>query len=131
MRNKALLYALVIFGLLLAGFLVLPGIIGQSSVAKVKAAESQLGRLSMAIGSFKVDVGEFPARLNELIENTGNFDNWNGPYVKPRVLQDPWGNPLNYEFSTSGIRIESYGADKRPGGEKDNGDLFVQLNVDE
>jgi len=53
-----LLLVLVILALI--GGLVLPGIIGKAEGAKVKAASSQVSRLSMAVESYYLDTGNTP-----------------------------------------------------------------------
>ena len=75
-----LLLVLVILALI--GGLVLPGIIGKAEGAKVKAAGSQINRLSMAVESFYLDTGTTPDNLSELVGESSDVDGWNGPYVK-------------------------------------------------
>ena len=65
-----LLLVLVILALI--GGLVLPGIIGKAEGAKVKAASSQISRLSMAVESFYLDTGETPESLDQLVEEPGS-----------------------------------------------------------
>lgn len=120
--------AIFIIGLLLVG-LILPGIIGKTDFAKIKGTKSQIDRLNMAITSYKLDVGERPSSLDALVRNIEQFDNWNGPYIKTRLLKDPWGNRYIYESSDTVFRIESYGADNKPGGENRDADWAVQTDV--
>lgn len=118
-----LLLVLVILALI--GGLVLPGIIGKAEGAKVKAAASQVDRLSMAVESFYLDTGSIPDSLDQLVDEPGDADGWNGPYVKRSLLKDPWGR--NYEYHSPGehgdFDIVSYGADGQPGGEDTNIDI--------
>ena len=116
---------LVLMILALIGGLVLPGLIGRAEGAKVKAAASQVSRLSMAVESYYLDTGQTPESLQQLVENPGNQTGWNGPYVKPSSLKDPWGR--NYEYVFPGehgeFDIVSLGADGQPGGEGKNADI--------
>jgi general secretion pathway protein G len=118
-----LLLVLVILALI--GGLVLPGIIGRAESAKIKAAASQIDRIAMAVESFYLDTGGTPGSLAELVEEPGDADGWNGPYVKRSSLNDPWGR--EYEFRNPGehgdFDIVSYGADGQPGGEDNNADI--------
>jgi general secretion pathway protein G len=118
-----LLLVLVILALI--GGLVLPGIIGRAESAKIKAAASQIDRIAMAVESFYLDTGGTPSSLAELVEEPGDADGWNGPYVKRSSLNDPWGR--EYEFRNPGehgdFDIVSYGADGQPGGEDNNADI--------
>lgn len=117
-----LLLVLVILALI--GGLVLPGIIGKAEGAKVKAASSQIDRLSMAVESFYLDTGKTPESLEELINESG-VAGWNGPYVKTSSLKDPWGREYVYRYpgEHGDFDIYSYGADGSPGGEDKNADI--------
>lgn len=117
-----LLLVLVILALI--GGLVLPGIIGKAESAKIKAASSQVSRLSMAVESYYLDTGTTPESLAQLVEDSGE-QGWNGPYVKESSLKDPWGR--EYEYRMPGehgeFDIVSLGADGQPGGEDNNADI--------
>lgn len=118
-----LLLVLVILALI--GGLVLPGIIGKAEGAKVKAASSQIDRISMAVESFYLDTGTTPESLDHLVDEPGDADGWNGPYIKRSLLKDPWGK--EYEFRNPGdhgdFDIISYGSDGQPGGEDTKADI--------
>jgi general secretion pathway protein G len=118
-----LLLVLVILALI--GGLVLPGIIGKAEGAKVKAAGSQIDRISMAVESYYLDTGSTPESLEQLVNEPGDADGWNGPYVKTSSLKDPWGN--EYIFQQPGdhgdFDIYTYGADGQPGGDDNNKDI--------
>ena len=118
-----LLLVLVILALI--GGLVLPNIIGKAEGAKVKAAGSQISRLAMAVESFYLDTGTTPDNLDELVNESGNVDGWNGPYVKPSSLKDPWGREYvyNYPGEHGEFDLYSLGADGQPGGEDRNADI--------
>ena len=118
-----LLLVLVILALI--GSLVLPGIIGKAEGAKVKAAQSQIQRLSMAVESYYLDTGRTPDSLDQLVDERGDAAGWNGPYVKKSSLQDPWGRDYVYEYpgEHGDFDIFSYGADGQPGGEDNNADI--------
>jgi len=119
-----LLLVLVILALI-AG-LVLPGIIGKAESAKVKAAASQISRISMSVESFYLDTGVTPSSLDELVDEPSGVTGWNGPYIKNTLLKDPWGEP--YKFRVPGdhgaeFDIWSFGADRQQGGEGKNADI--------
>ena len=116
---------LVLMILALIGGLVLPGIIGKAEGAKVKAAASQVSRLAMAVESYYLDTGQTPEALQQLVENSSNDAGWNGPYVKPSSLKDPWGRDYEYVFpgEHGDFDIFSLGADGQPGGEGNNADI--------
>ena len=118
-----LLLVLVILALI-AG-LVLPGIIGKAEGAKVRAASSQISRLSMSVETFYLDTGVTPDSLQDLVNEPGDVSGWNGPYVKTSLLKDPWGR--DYQFRNPGehgdFDIYSYGADGQQGGDGKNADI--------
>jgi general secretion pathway protein G len=118
-----LLLVLVILALI-AG-LVLPGIIGKAEGAKVKAASTQISRLSMSVENFYLDTGATPEALADLVEEPGGVSGWNGPYVKSSTLKDPWGK--EYQYRNPGehgdFDIFSFGADGQQGGEGKNADI--------
>jgi general secretion pathway protein G len=118
-----LLLVLVILALI--GGLVLPGIIGKAEGAKVKAAGSQINRLAMAVESYYLDTGETPDSLEDLVNESGDVPGWNGPYVKPSSLKDPWGREYVYEYpgEHGDFDLYSLGADGQPGGEDKNSDI--------
>ena len=89
---------LVLIILALIGGLVLPNIIGRAEGAKVKAASSQIDRLSMAIETYYMDTNSFPDTLDALVDDSGGIAGWNGPYVKKSILKDPWGRDYVYQY---------------------------------
>jgi general secretion pathway protein G len=118
-----LLLVLVILALI-AG-LVLPGIIGKAESAKVKAASSQISRISMSVESFYLDTGITPSTLEELVDEPPGVTGWNGPYIKNSLLKDPWGQPYQYRVpgEHGDFDIQSFGADRQRGGEGKNADI--------
>ena len=96
--------------------------------AKVSTAKTQIKLLEDAIIGYKLDVGSFPSSedgLQALIENPGDSEKWKGPYIKPAVPKDPWGN--DYVYTCPGehgdFDLLSYGADGQPGGTDENADI--------
>ena len=118
-----LLLVLVILALI-AG-LVLPGIIGKAEGAKVRAASSQISRISMSVETFYLDTGSSPDSLSELVNEPSGGNGWNGPYIKNSILKDPWGR--EYQFKNPGehgdFDIYSFGADGQQGGDGTDRDI--------
>ena len=106
-----------------------PGIIGQFSRAKVKAAQLQLDTIAADVESFSSDVQRYPTQqegLNALLQQPGGVDGWTGPYVRDRkMLNDPWGRPILYAVDAEKrtFTITSLGADGKPGGSGVDRDL--------
>ena len=112
---------------LLAG-LVGPSVLKQLGGAKTKTARIQIKDLEQSLEMFKLDVGRFPETgegLNALVENPGNADGWNGPYLKSGLPKDPWNH--DYQYVNPGTRAEidifSLGQDTAVGGEGEDSDV--------
>ena len=122
-----LLVVLVILGLLAS--LVGPQVLNQLGGSKSKAAVLQIEEYSSALDLYRLEVGRYPSEsegLEALIKKPGNASNWNGPYLKKKVIrQDPWGNDYVYRYpgEHGDFDLYSLGADNREGGDGENRDL--------
>lgn len=125
-----LLELLVVLGIIamLAG-LVGPQVMKHMVEAKIKAAKVQVEDLSQTLDMYKLDVGSYPTTeqgLNALVENPGDVQRWNGPYLKKnKIPLDPWNN--EYRYTSPGehgkFDIMSLGADGKEGGEGEDQDI--------
>ena len=104
--------------------------------ANVGAAKTQIKLLEQALTDYKLDTGKFPETddgLQVLVENTNDVEKWDGPYIKPAVPKDPWGN--DYVYVCPGehgeFDLSSYGADGVEGGEGENADITNWVSKDE
>jgi general secretion pathway protein G len=94
--------------------------------ANVGAATTQIKLLEDAVTGYKLDVGSYPETLSGLVENTDQSEKWDGPYIKPAVPKDPWGNQYIYTIPgehSNDFDLVSYGADGQPGGTGENADI--------
>lgn len=120
-----LLVVMVIIGLLAA--LVGPKLFPKLGKGKQAAAKAQIELLGQALDQMRLDVGRYPTSqegLNALSANPG-MDNWDGPYLKKAVPNDPWGKPYGYQSpGTHGeYDLYSYGRDAAQGGEGEDKDV--------
>lgn len=120
-----LLVVMVIIGLLAA--LVGPKLFPKLGKGKQSAAKAQIELLGQALDQMRLDVGRYPTTqegLNALSVNPG-MDNWEGPYLKKALPNDPWGKPYQYQCpGTHGeYDLFSYGRDGSPGGEGEDRDV--------
>lgn len=120
-----LLVVLVIIGLLAA--LVGPRVFSGVGKGKQGASKAQIGLFEQAMDQFRLDTSRYPTTqegLNALLTNPG-IDNWQGPYLKKAIPNDPWGKP--YQFQSPGTHGEydlfTYGRDGTPGGEGEDKDI--------
>lgn len=100
--------------------LVVPNIMGASGKAKIAAAHSDLTGISGFLDGFELDCGRYPTTeegLDALSNAPSSLGSkWKGPYAKKPVLNDPWGNPYQYESTGDHYTVKSYGADGQEGG---------------
>ena len=121
-----LLVVIVIIGLL-AGY-VAPRYFSQVNKSEVQVAKAQIDAIEKALDQYRLDTRRYPTSeegLQALTSRPGNEANWNGPYLKKAVPNDPWGKP--YVYRTPGSKGEfdlySYGRDGKPGGSGDDTDI--------
>ncbi|MEZ6190648.1 MAG: type II secretion system major pseudopilin GspG [Phycisphaerales bacterium] len=100
---------------------------GQSSKAKVTAANAQLSDFKTALGAYELQVGSYPTTqqgLESLIEEPSNAEGWSGPYLETdTVPKDQWGNEWQYRYpgthNPDSFDLFSPGPDGREGGGDD------------
>jgi general secretion pathway protein G len=121
-----LLLVLVILAIL-AG-IVGSRFVGQSQSAKVKAAQTQLQNLTLALNRFEIDLGRYPSSsegLTVLVEKPSDGAKaWQGPYLDgDKIPKDQWENAWNYrqpgQHRPEGFDLWSNGPDGREGGDDD------------
>lgn len=123
-----LLLVITIIGVL-AG-LVIPRYARRAEQAKVAAVKADIaGNLAAALELYELDNGIFPTTsqgLRALLEKPGVPpvpSAWNGPYLRGRSLNDPWGNEYQYQSPSTkagfDYELVSYGRDGSPGGDDD------------
>jgi len=110
--------------------LIAPDIFRRFGTAKRRMAEIGISNIESAVAEYYTDCGGFPSSLIDLLEDPGGeMEGWNGPYLDPEDLQDPWKNDYYYEPPPSGSDkciVISYGRDRTPGGEGDDKDIGNQ-----
>ena len=122
-----MLVVVTIIGLFVA--LVGPRLWSNVDKAKITAARAQIENFMAALGTYKLDNGNFPTTeqgLQALRVKPGDADKWNGPYMPKDIPKDPWGHDYVYKFpGDHGDEpdIISYGADGQPGGDGINADI--------
>ncbi|MCB1773537.1 MAG: type II secretion system major pseudopilin GspG [Gammaproteobacteria bacterium] len=126
-RGFTLIELIVVIALIaVLAAVVAPNLLGKASDANRKSAAVQIEKISNAVELFRLETGQYPESLDDLVTRPAGLDRWNGPYVKKQSrLQDPWGNPLVIEIpgQNGSFDIISYGGDGRPGGDGDAADI--------
>ena len=118
-----LIVVIAILGLLAA--YVAPQLFGKADDAKFKAAGIQVEKVSAAIELYKLETGRFPDELQDLITQPTDLASWQGPYLKSKLLLDPWKRQLEYRQPGQHGRFDLYslGSDGEPGGDAENADI--------
>lgn len=118
-----LIVVIAILGLLAA--YVAPQLFGKADEAKHKAAGIQLEKVNASIELYKLEIGRFPSELEDLVEQPNDVANWKGPYLKRKLLLDPWNHELEYTQPGRHGRFDllSLGSDGESGGEGENADI--------
>jgi general secretion pathway protein G len=121
-----LLVVVAIIGLLAA--YVGPKYFGQIGKSEQALAKAQIESFHKALGSYRLDVGNFPTTeegLNALLNKPASAAKWAGPYLSKAVPLDPWGKPYLYRApgSKSDYELQSWGKDGQPGGTGDAADV--------
>ena len=131
-RRQTRAFSILELLLVLVILAILAGIVGmrftgQSAKAKVTAAENQLDQIEGALTRYDIDIGGLPTTqqgldaLNEA-PNGVDEDVWDGPYLKEKLGNDPWGKPWQYAFPgthNNDYDLYSYGPDGQEGGDDD------------
>jgi general secretion pathway protein G len=139
-RNRKRSAFTLIEVLLVAGILALlaavlaPRLFSQAEQARIKVAESQIGRsgsIAKALQSYQWDMGVLPESdegLAMLFQNKSDDERYKGPYMEGTFeeLKDPWGKPFQYrrpgEFNEDGYDLWSTGPDGKDDGGKSGSD---------
>lgn len=123
-----LLVVIVILGLLSA--IVGQQVVGHIVKAKISSAKTQIVIFKNSVNIYKIDTGQYPEGLVDLIEEPPDVTGWS-PYGYldgvVEIPMDPWGNDYNYYYTGEAGRpfeISSFGADGKEGGEDNDADIY-------
>jgi general secretion pathway protein G len=98
-----LLVVMVILGLF--STIVYQAFFPKIDQAKNQTARTQMDIIALALDSYRLDVGEYPPALAELVQSSS--PRWKGPYLqKGKVPKDPWGNEFDYQLKDEGGAFE-------------------------
>lgn len=119
---------MVIIGILAT--LIVPRFFSKVGKANQAVAKSNIKMLEGIVLHFQTDCGRLPNEqegLRALLQAPSDITGkWDGPYVKPTDIVDPWG--VEYLYRCPGQRnhdfdIFTYGADMQEGGEGEAADV--------
>ena len=122
-----ILVVVVILGILAA--IVVPRVMQHPGEARQVRAKQDVQAIVTALNTYKLDNFTYPSTeqgLDALVRKPSGepaAPNWHGYLDK--LPKDPWGRPYLYLHPGihGDIDVFSYGADGKPGGEGENGDV--------
>ena len=90
--------------------------------------KEQIAEFESTLDLFRLDVGRYPTTaegLQALVVKPTGVENWDGPYLKKDVPEDPWGHAYIYRCpgQHGDFDLFSYGADGQEGGDGDGADI--------
>jgi general secretion pathway protein G len=98
-----LLVVMVILGLF--STIVYQAFFPRVDQARDQTTRTQMDIIALALDSYRLDVGEYPASLEDLVQSSS--PRWKGPYLqKGRVPKDPWGNDYVYQAIEEATKFE-------------------------
>jgi general secretion pathway protein G len=120
-----LMVVIAIMGLLAT--VVAVNLMGQTYKAKVVKVQADFDAMKKAVDLFKLNVGRYPSKIDDLWTAPGGAKGWNGPYIDPDP-KDPWGNSYRYDAPIGGgkPKLTCYGEDGAPSGTGEAQDLTTE-----
>ncbi len=119
---------MVISGILAT--LIVPRFFSKVGKANQAVAKSNIKMLENILLHFQAECGRLPTEqegLGALLQAPADLKGkWDGPYVNPKDIVDPWGVEFMYRCPgqrTRDFDLFSFGADKQEGGEGENADV--------
>lgn len=119
---------MVIIGILAT--LIVPRFFSKVGKANQAVARGNIPTLVTKVLEFQADCGRLPSEqegLRALLTAPSDLTGkWDGPYVGPKDIVDPWGVEFMYRYPGQRNRdfdIFTYGADRQEGGEGENTDI--------
>jgi len=124
-----ILLVATIIGILAA--MVVPRFVGRSKQALIARAKGDIASIGLALDLYELDTGGYPSgeSLDALASREPPSDvdrasgrEWNGPYLKRGVPNDPWGRPYAYKRESAHAQdydLSSAGPDGQLGNDDD------------
>ena len=112
---------LVLAILVILGSFVTYYFIGTQTKAYIDAARSQMQTLKGPIDMYRLEMGAYPASLDDLVTKPNgvkNADKWR-QYLNSPTPPDPWGNPYVFSVNGDSYQIKSFGPNGVDGGGDD------------
>ncbi len=79
--------------------------------SKIELAKAQIKLLHASCNIFKIDTGQYPEELIDLVTKPDNVENWESMgYLdgEKQVPLDPWGNQYTYKYPGEIFKFDIY-----------------------
>ena len=98
-------------------------VLGIQKTSYSRSANVEIKTLANACTMYKINVGAFPAKLEDLSTRPSGLDqaSWGGPYIDSPTVNDPWNRPYKYtpNDGNNTVLIQSSGPDGQMGSQDD------------
>lgn len=129
-QGFSLMEILIVITLIaVAGTFVVGNLIDSLNDGRQQTAKTQIKQYGSILEDYRRRCNTYPTTeqgLEALIENPENSCKRyppNGFLQDGKLIDDPWGNPYEYESDGRQYTLRSYGADSQPGGENYDKDI--------
>lgn len=101
-----MMVALVIIGIIVG--MIGPRVMGLLGRGKRTSTESALKVIAGGIKQYKIDIGTYPEKIEDLVRKPENVQGWQGPYVgdedkaNPTTPKDAWNQDFVYKLNARG-----------------------------
>ncbi len=103
-----LMVALLIIGIIVG--MVGPRLVGFLGAGRKTSTLNTLKVVKQSIKQYKMTVGSYPEKLQDLVVKPEGVSGWDGPYVgdedsaNPEVPKDSWGQDVIYKLNARGAK---------------------------
>lgn len=118
-----IIIVIALLGTLMA--IIVNNLTSSQDEALIDQTRIQMQVVKQQLQLYRVHMKAYPSTeqgLNALIDNPNGSKNWRGPYIEAEKLDDPWGNPFEYEAIGRKFKITSGGPNGSIGDEDDISD---------
>ena len=124
-KGMTLIEIIIVITLIGGLFAILvTNVMDQADSAKEDQVGIQFGTITQSLQLYRLHNGKYPTTeqgMDALLEKPADAKRWRGPYIEKAKLQDPWGNPIEYESNGGSFKLTSPGKNGQLG---DDDDIF-------
>lgn len=102
-----------------------------TSHSKQNYAIRELSRIDKSLEDYRLDINSYPSSLLELVEDDETNSMWMGPYLRNKLLKDPWNQNYHYQYfpDRKGYQLYTLGSDHTIGGDGEAKDRISEKSL--